>query len=408
MLKNVDRRLLTILSIIFVQMVGASMVVPILPLFAEAEFDMSPSVIALLVTTFFGAQLVAGPTIGRLSDRYGRVPVLIVSQIGTVISFVMLAAAPSVAWLFAARFLDGITGGNIIVARAYVVDVTPPERRTQSLALISAAFGAGFIVGPGMGGILSAFLGIRAPYLVAAVAATLVVILTWRTLDESLTEEIRARNLAGQGATIGLRDIGRNRPLIQILTATFLGQFALGALQAIFALYVTKTMLTDVSDETSSLAVGLLFAFFGISQVLTQAFAVPRIIPRLREVRMALVGMVGRAVGLCLLAVITSAFAAPIAISILAFGIGVSMPALNSLTTVTVSDDVRGAVQGVYQSTLNLAIIFSSAMAGVLFEIRPNLPLIIGAVLALIGVVALLPLLNQREQFERKTTGATA
>jgi DHA1 family tetracycline resistance protein-like MFS transporter len=120
-----DRRLITILLIVLVQMLGAAMILPILPLFAQREFALSPQVIALLSTSYFAAQFLAGPYLGRLSDKYGRVPILIFSQIGTVISFVMLALAPSAAFLFLARILDGITGGNIIVAQAYITDITP-------------------------------------------------------------------------------------------------------------------------------------------------------------------------------------------------------------------------------------------------------------------------------------------
>ncbi len=406
MLKNVDRRLLTILLVIFVQIVGASMVVPILPLYAESQFDMSPRTITLLIGTFFAAQLVAGPAIGRWSDRVGRVPVLLVSQIGTVISCVMLAYAPSVGWLFASRVLDGVTGGNIIVARAYVVDVTEPEKRTQSLAYISAAFGLGFIIGPGLGGILSSAFGIRVPYLAAAVAATLVVVLTWLTLNESLTPEIRARNAKGKGATIGLGDIGRNRTLLQILSAAFLGQFSLGVLQTTFALYIVGTMLVGYTESAANLGVGLMFAFFGLSQVFTQAFAVPRIIARLRDAQMAMLGMVFRCLGLVMLSVITSPYVALIAIGVMAFGIGTSMPSLNSLATTSVSDDVRGGVQGVYQSTLNIAIIFSSMIAGLMFEIRPNLPLLLGAALAFIAIFALIPLLRQTAPTQSKTPEA--
>ena len=111
-----DRRLVTILLIVFVQMVGMGMILPILPLYAQRIFNLSPEVIALLVTSFFGAQFIAGPFLGRSSDKYGRIPVLIISRIGTVISFLMLAFAPSAIILFLARILDGITGGNIIVA----------------------------------------------------------------------------------------------------------------------------------------------------------------------------------------------------------------------------------------------------------------------------------------------------
>ena len=145
---KIDRRLITILLIVFVQMLGAAMILPILPLYAKSEFNLEPQWITILNTAFFAAQFVAGPYLGRLSDRVGRVPVLIVSQIGTVFSFLMLGLAPNVAVLFLARTLDGITGGNIIVAQAYIADITPPERKTQSFGYVMAAFGLGFILGP--------------------------------------------------------------------------------------------------------------------------------------------------------------------------------------------------------------------------------------------------------------------
>ena len=123
--------------IVFVQMLGTAMIMPILPLYAQEAFDMSPQVITLLATSFFVAQFVAGPYLGRLSDTRGRVPILIISQIGTAVSFIMLALAPSTFFLFLARVLDGITGGNIIVAQAYVTDITPREKRTEALGYIS-------------------------------------------------------------------------------------------------------------------------------------------------------------------------------------------------------------------------------------------------------------------------------
>ncbi|NJL93049.1 MAG: MFS transporter [Anaerolineae bacterium] len=142
-----DRRLPTILLIVFVQLVGASMALPVLPLFAQRQFALQPQVITLLVSVFFLAQFLAGPTIGRLSDQYGRLPVLLVSQAGTVLSFLMISTAESALVLFAARVLDGITGGNLVVAQAYITDITPREQRTQALGYIFASFGLGFTVG---------------------------------------------------------------------------------------------------------------------------------------------------------------------------------------------------------------------------------------------------------------------
>ena len=150
-----------------------------------------------------------------------------------------------------------------------------------------------------------------------------------------------------------------------------------------------------------------MLAFFGLSQVATQMALVPRLIVRLREVRMALLGVIARSAGLGLLSFITSPFLALPAISVMAFGIGTAMPALNSLAMTDVSDDMRGGVQGVYQSTLNLAIIFSSSVVGLLFEIRPNLPLLIGAALSFVAIIPLLPLLNHPSLAAKTKTAET-
>ena len=406
MLNNLDRRLFTILLIIFVQMLGSAMILPILPLYAESEFAMTPRTITLLNSVFFAGQFVAGPYLGRLSDRRGRVPVLILSQIGTVISFLMLAFAPSVFWLFAARILDGITGGNIIVARAYVVDVTDPKKRTQSLAYISATFGLGFILGPAVGGLLSAAFGVQVPYVVAAIAAAFTVLLTWWVLDESLSDEIRAKNEKGEGVRLSLGEIGRNAILVRILVIAFIGQFGLGVLQSIFSLYADRVLLADYSEQIATLGIGLLLASFGVFQVSTQVFAVPRLLPRLQEARMVFLGVMVRGIGMFLLAILTSPFLAIAAIAMMAFGLGTSMPALNSLATTAVSDEVRGNVQGVYQSTLNLAIIFSTAISGVLFELQITLPFIIGGILSFITLIPVLPLIKRFDQ--PKTASLTA
>ena len=395
MLKNADRRLVTILLIIFVQMLGSSMILPILPLYAEREFAMAPRTITLLGTAFFVAQFVAGPYLGKLSDRRGRVPILIVSQIGTVISFVMLAFAPSVAWLYAARILDGVTGGNIIVARAYVVDITDPKERTQSLAYISAAFGLGFILGPALGGLLSAAFGVRVPYLVAAVAAAITVAITVFTLNESVTDASQAHNRSDEAETLTLREIGRNSTLVQLLVISFIGQFAIGLLQGIFALFGDKVLMAGQSEQAVNIGIGLMLAMFGVSQVVVQIVAVPRLLPRLREMRMVVLGVAVRAVGMFLLAMSSAVWMSLVPIMMMAFGVGMSMPALNSLTTTAVSDDVRGRVQGVYQSTLNLAIIFSTAISGILFEIRPNIPFLLGSGLSLVALVPAVILLRK-------------
>ena len=149
------RPLLIIFLTIFVNLVGFGIIIPLLPFYA-VTFGASPLVIGLLFAVFSLCQLVAAPVLGDLSDRYGRRPVLMFSLAGTVVSFVMLALAHSVWMLFAARIVDGLSGGNISTARAYVADITEPKDRARAYGLIGAAFGLGFILGPALSGVLSA------------------------------------------------------------------------------------------------------------------------------------------------------------------------------------------------------------------------------------------------------------
>ena len=146
--------LVIIFLTVFVNLVGFGIIIPLLPFYAQT-FGASPLVIGLLFASFSLSQLVAAPILGDLSDRWGRRPVLIFSLVGTVVSFVMLAVANSLFMLFAARIVDGLSGGNITTARAYIADITTEENRAKAFGLLGAAFGLGFIVGPGLGGAFS-------------------------------------------------------------------------------------------------------------------------------------------------------------------------------------------------------------------------------------------------------------
>ena len=386
-LKNIDRRLLTILLIVFVQMVGAAMSLPILLLYAQRQFNIRPEINVLLISSFFAAQFLAGPTIGRLSDKYGRIPVLIISQIGTVISFIMIGAAPNVTILFIARILDGITGGNIIVAQAYITDITPPEKRTESLGYIFAAFGLGFVVGPALGGALSAAFGPRIPFFMAALAATITVILTWRILSESLTPEQRLKNRAARGGGLNPAEILGNIPLLAILLIAFIGQFALGVLQATFALFGDAVLFADYSEQIVDIGIGLLLGTVGLSQFLTQTFLIRRVLPRFGEANLVIIGGTLRAFGMFFFAIATTPWYGIPGSVLFPIGMGLMMPPLQSLSTRTVPDEVRGGVLGLYQSTISLATIFSTALGGIIFAWNPRYPYWLGVGLSLLALV---------------------
>lgn len=381
-----DRRLIIILLIVFVQLVGASMVLPILPIYAQDRFGMSNQTVTLLNAVFFGAQFIAGPFIGRLSDRYGRVPVLIVSQIGTVISFIMLGTAQNVATLFFARTLDGITGGNIIVAQAYVTDIFPKEKRTEALGYIFASFGVGFIIGPALGGIMATTFSYEAPYFFAAIAAAIVVGMTWVFLDETLTPEQRKVNRDKGSADISFGKVVTNTPLVAILLVTFGSQFAFSMLQSTFALFGKAVLFVDQPDM-AELGVGLLLATIGVGQIFTQGFLVKRLVDRFGDSALIVIGGITRAVSMVIVALLAFIFPTIIALFLFAVGTGLQMPALQSLITTTVSDDERGAVLGLYQSSISLSIIVGSAIAGTFFDIAPSVPYLLGAGVFLLMVI---------------------
>ena len=398
---TIDRRLLTILLVVFVQMLGASLIFPVLPLYAQREFHLSAELITILASSFFAAQFLSGPYVGRLSDNYGRIPVLIVSQIGTVISFVMLAFAPSVGWLFFARILDGITGGNIIVAQAYITDITPREKRTESLGYIFAAFGLGFIFGPALGGFLAAAYGPTVPFLVAAVAAAAVVLLTWYALDETLSAEERrmARTRRAGSLTVGslLGGAPWALPLTLILLIGFLGQFALGLLQSTFALFGEAVLFEGESREVTDVGIGLLLSVVGFSQLFTQTYLLRRLARRFDEGQLVVLGSALRTIGMLIYASVTSPWLGAFGSLFFAVGFGIASPPLQSMSTALVADQDRGSVLGWFQSSTNLSTIISTAIAGVIFARGPTVPYWIGAatsalvVLAMIGMMRWMP-----------------
>ncbi|MGD8473980.1 MAG: MFS transporter, partial [Anaerolineae bacterium] len=276
------KRLFPILLIVFTNILGAGVILPILPLYAEGQFGGTVLQITLLSTSFFAAQFLAAPWLGRLSDRYGRRPVLIVSQMGTVLAFILFIFAGPLgkvidSWglalpmsggmimLYVARTLDGITGGNITTAQAYITDVTPEERRAQGLGLVQAAFGAGFIFGPAFGGILSN-LGPVAPFIGATIITTGTLLLTVFTLEESLPPEDRAADQleAEPRPSVPLSTLLRIGPLRLILAIGFVASLAFSAVPATFALYANRILFPDLADPGQvQLYIGLMLTFNG-------------------------------------------------------------------------------------------------------------------------------------------------
>src|SRR5437870_10433920 len=252
MLRLVSRPLLIIFLTIFVNLIGFGIIIPLLPFYAET-FGASPLVIGLLFAVFSLCQLAAAPALGDLSDRYGRRPVLVFSLAGTVVSFVLLAVAHSIAMLFAARIVDGLSGGNISTARAYVADVTDPKDRARAYGLIGAAFGLGFILGPAISGVL-ARVSYTAPIWAAAAITIVATAMAWLWLPETAH-----RAQAGTGNPFRFLPELLQRPIVRrVLAIDFVYWFAFAVFQTTFALFAANRFGFDASKT------GYYFATFGL------------------------------------------------------------------------------------------------------------------------------------------------
>jgi len=281
--------------------------------------------------------------------------------------------------LFAARIFDGITGGNLIVAQAYITDVTPREERTQALGLIFASFGLGFILGPALGGGLAAAFGDRAPFLIASIAAALTVTLTWFTLDETLTPEQRAANRQRGSQSLQPMAVLTNFPLMIVLTITFLGQFGFGLLIATYSLFAEAVIFEGYSEQTANLGIGIILGFVGVGQLIAQFVLLKRMRERYGDSMLVVVGTALRGIAMFLIGAVTIYWFGPLFSIILAIGTGLMMPPLQSLATETVDESVRGGVLGWSQSAVSLGVIVSTAIGGTLFAAGPRIPYYLGA-----------------------------
>jgi DHA1 family tetracycline resistance protein-like MFS transporter len=328
------RPLLVIFLTIFVNLIGFGIIIPLLPFYAET-FGASPLVVGLLFASFSICQLVAAPLLGELSDRYGRRPVLIGSLLGTVVSFVMLAVAHSVTMLFLARIVDGLSGGNISTARAYVADVTEPKDRSRAYGLIGAAFGLGFIFGPALSGVL-ARVNITAPIWAAAFLTLMASAVAWFWLPETVH-----RAQASSGPLLrNLPGLLRRPHLGRVLVIDFMYWFAFAMFQTTFALFTAQRFSFDASET------GYCFAAFGVLGAIVQGGMIRPIVRRLGDKPTFIVGLACSIAGLSAAALTHSVTMFVASLVPLAFGIGFGHPTVSSIVSKTARGDEQGRVQG--------------------------------------------------------------
>ncbi|HAF21380.1 MAG TPA: MFS transporter [Blastocatellia bacterium] len=354
--------LVVIFTTVFIDLVGFGIVIPVLPFYAEGtRFNATPRTVGLLFASYSVMQLIFAPVLGRLSDKYGRRPVLLVSIIGTGIGFLILGFATTLWMLFAGRILDGITGGNISTAQAYIADITTKEERAKGMGLIGAAFGLGFVFGPAIGGILSRW-GVAVPFLFAAVLCFANAVLLYFTLPETVTRDHPARVSAagGRGFAQLIKSLKDPR-LGFVLTIYFLFIVAFSIMTTSFSLF---TMFRFGYDAQHT---GYLFAYVGILAVIIQGGLIGHLVKRFGELPLVIVGALLFAGSLFAVPFVGPEKGGLLALLIggglFSIGNSLSAPSLTSLASKTAGRSEQGSVLGVTQSVASLARAVGPALA---------------------------------------------
>ena len=361
-----DRRLFIIFGIVLVDMLSFSLVLPLLPYFAKT-FGATPVLTGAIASAYPLAQVIAAPILGRLSDAYGRKPILLVSIAGTACALVVLGLSNAIWMLFVSRIIDGLTGGNISVAQAYMTDITSAEDRGKAFGLVGAAFGIGFILGPATGGALSS-ITYSLPAFVAAGLAVVNLLLVTFVLPESLSAERRAQvraepvrgfALRELGATLGLPRVGplmTVRIVIGFTFAVFEGGFSLWAAQAI---------------GLPAWQNGLVLAYVGVLSVAIQLVVIGVLTKRFSDAQLIVGGSALAAVSLTAWGFSPNVWVLVAIMPALSLGMAVANTIVGSALTKAVHPDEVGGIIGLATSTGSLVRVPAPFVAGALLQLVP-------------------------------------
>ncbi len=361
-MKNPQRALFLILLFVFVDVLGFSLILPLLPYYA-ATFGAKAEVVGLLLGTNGLAQLLSAPILGRLSDRYGRRPFLLASIASTVASFLLLGFARSLAMIFVSRLLDGLLGGNISLAQAYVTDVTENKERTKGLGLIGASFGLAFIVGPALGGTLASGGNYALPAFAAAGLAFLNLIGVLIGLPESLPKEERARRAKEPRASFTARALveALKLPCVgPLLQAQLLSSLASSTFETIFSLFAQERLRLDARTTSYVLT------YVGILVVLVQGVGIRLLLKRFSDKQLVFGGAFLGAISILAWAFTPSLGLLLVVLVPLSLASGVLRVAVNSALTKSVWPEEVGGTLGLSASLGSLSRVVSPTVGGFL------------------------------------------
>jgi len=359
--------LLPIFLIVSVDVLGLTIILPLLPFYAE-KFGASPAVVGLLVSTYALCQLIAGPILGRMSDHAGRRPLLLVSQLGTFIGFLILAYANALWIVFLSRIIDGLTAGNLSLAQAYISDVTEPQDRAKSFAIIGIAFGMGFLIGPGISGYLAQF-SYQYPIFAAAGLSATSILATYFLLPSTTP----AVDDAATPRKFTVLDWGSYlRYFRQPGLASLLWQFL--AFTMAFAMYITgfplfaERRFVWQDHAFGPKEVGYVYAYLGLLGVILQGGLMGRLVKTFGEIALVRAGFLLAMLGLGALGFTHGIPLLLVVSAVASSGTGMVRPALTSLITQKAARSEQGVVLGLTQSLNSIAAIVAPAIAGLLID----------------------------------------
>lgn len=369
---------------VFIDILGFGIVIPVLPLYAE-HFGATTWQIGWLVGVFSLSQFFFAPIWGKISDRIGRKPVLMIGVIGTIAGYIMMGLAGSVLMLFVARLIDGIAGANIGTAQAYLADISSPETRARAMGLLGAAFGLGFVFGPALGGWAGVKYGFAAPMFIAAglAAVNFVFILLFLPESRATVSQARERIFPHLWKNVD------TRAYLSSLLCYFLVIVGFSMMTTVFALYLHHRFGLD------ALHTGYILAGIGVLGVIIQGGLIGRLVKRFGEPPLALAGALFMSAGLAGLALAGSIPAMLLASAAVGIGNSLLIPTLTALASRSASAEWQGRALGVVQSGGSLARWAGPVAAGVLLGTSTGggatygfLPLIFSAGFAALAAVA--------------------
>ncbi len=370
-----NKILLIAVFISFVNALSIAVIVPIIYVYAKS-YGLSDFESSLLITLYSLFQFLATPIIGRLSDYYGRKPLLAISLIGTVIANLLTAFAPTALFLFLARMLDGVTGGNNSVAQAVISDTTKPEDRAKAFGLFGASFGLAFIVGP----IISLFVqqySLAAPYVFASAMALIAALVTIFVLPETLKKkETKKLELGNLGFTQILS--GLTIPVIGVLLAVnFLSSLSIGIFQFSFQPYIINIL------QRSSTDIAVILVLYGIISVIMQAGVIRILLKRFSQIKLLIAGLVISGILFALFPSTQNFSIFMILITLFAITGSLSRPIIISLISVNTKAEDQGVSIGLAESYFSLASTIGPIIGGIAIGFGYGYPLIIGGVISI-------------------------